>query len=71
MCRVCRVIYHSVDNYLHVRFSLQWTGDHGGIVTCCDFSRDGKLVVSGSDLDHTIKIWDANTGEELQVISGE
>lgn len=50
--------------------ALQWTGQHAGIVTCCRFSHDGKLVISGSDLDNTLKIWDANSGELLQNLQG-
>jgi len=33
------------------------------------FSPDGQRVVSGSD-DDTLKIWDANTGKELQTLKG-
>ncbi|CAG2206880.1 WD repeat-containing protein 88-like [Mytilus edulis] len=40
-----------------------WSGKHAGIVTSCNFSHDGKYVVSGSDLDNTVKIWDSNTGD--------
>ncbi|XP_033754028.1 WD repeat-containing protein 88-like [Pecten maximus] len=43
--------------------NMLWTGKHAGIVTSCKFSHDGKMVVSGSDLDNTLKIWDANSGE--------
>lgn len=46
--------------------NILWMGRHAGIVTCCRFSHDGKLVISGSDLDNTLKIWDANSGELLQ-----
>ena len=34
-----------------------------GIATSCNFSHDGRLVVSGSDLDHSVKVWDANSGQ--------
>ena len=50
-----------------VMFS-QWTGQHGGMVTCCQFSLDGQLLVSGSDLDNTVKVWDVHTGELIQEI---
>jgi len=36
----------------------------------CNFSHDGKLVVSGSDLDRTIKIWDATAGTLIKEIAG-
>ncbi|CAG8305048.1 unnamed protein product [Penicillium salamii] len=33
------------------------------------FSLDGQTVASGSD-DNTIKLWDAQTGKELQTLEG-
>ena len=33
------------------------------------FSPDGKLIVSGSG-DKTLKIWDAETGQELETLKG-
>lgn len=42
-----------------------WSGLHAGIVTSCRFSHDGKYVVSCSDLDNTVKVWDANTGDVI------
>ena len=33
------------------------------------FSPDGQRIVSGSS-DNTLKIWDANTGKELQTLKG-
>src|SRR5688572_23346309 len=40
------------------------TGTHPNSVYGVAFSSDGKLVASAS-LDHSIKLWDAATGEEL------
>ncbi|XP_066290406.1 WD repeat-containing protein 88-like isoform X3 [Branchiostoma lanceolatum] len=40
---------------------MLWQGRHDGIVTCCRFSHNGKMVVSGSDLDHSVSVW--HTGE--------
>jgi WD40 repeat protein len=37
---------------------------HSGSVTSVGFSPDGKRIVSGSE-DKTIRIWDAETGEEV------
>ncbi len=42
---------------------------HTGYVKACAFSPDGKRIVSAS-WDHTIKLWDAETGEELNTLKG-
>ena len=42
---------------------------HDAPVYSVAFSPDGKLIVSGS-LDRTLKIWDANSGQELQKLTG-
>ncbi len=31
---------------------------------------DGKFVVTGSDLEHDVKIWDAHTGECVKMLAG-
>ncbi|KAH6889960.1 hypothetical protein B0T10DRAFT_365361, partial [Thelonectria olida] len=41
---------------------LQTLEGHGGGVNSVVFSRDGKLIASGSS-DHTIKVWDVATGD--------
>ena len=38
---------------------------HTNSITSCAYSKDGKFIVTGSE-DKTAKIWDANTGKELQ-----
>jgi WD40 repeat protein len=38
-------------------------------VTSVAFSRDGKLIASGSD-DETVKVWDAKTFDELFTLPG-
>jgi len=43
---------------------------HAGSVTSVGFSADGSKVVSGSD-DGTVKIWNADSGEVIQTLSGE
>jgi len=50
---------------------VQWSGDHGGIVTCGSWSHDDKFIVTGSDLDLAIRIWDSQTGVLVQTIKGE
>ena len=42
---------------------------HTGYVWCVAFSSDGKRIVSGSD-DKTIRLWDAETGEQRQHLEG-
>ena len=37
---------------------------HTDTVNFVDFSRDGNLIVSGSQ-DHLVKIWDSKTGVEV------
>ncbi|KIM25844.1 hypothetical protein M408DRAFT_73786, partial [Serendipita vermifera MAFF 305830] len=57
-------------------FSIHWGGltswpatqnlftGHEGAITCVSFSRDGRRIVSCSE-DHTIRVWDAETGETI------
>lgn len=46
------------------RFTIK---GHGDYVSCVSFSPDGTRLASGSR-DHTIKIWNADTSEELRTI---
>ena len=43
---------------------------HAGVVLSVAFSADGSKVVSGS-WDETVKIWNADSGEVIQTLSGE
>ena len=43
---------------------------HAGWVRSVGFSADGSKVVSGS-YDKTVKIWNADSGEVIQTLSGE
>jgi WD40 repeat protein len=42
---------------------------HTDTMTCCAFSPDGKVILSGSQ-DNTVRVWDSRTGECLMVLSG-
>jgi WD40 repeat protein len=42
---------------------------HEGPVLACEFSPDGTKIVSASQ-DHSIKLWDAQTGQELRTVVG-
>ena len=43
---------------------------HAYAVMSVGFSADGSKVVSGS-FDKTVKIWNADSGEVIQTLSGE
>ena len=66
---VVRYIW-SLIPYMVVYWFLQWTGEHRGMITDCNFSHDGKLVVSTSDIDHTAKLWDTLNGKMVKEIPG-
>ena len=40
---------------------------HSNWVTSVAYSPDGRHIVSGSN-DRTVKIWDAQSGEEVRVV---
>ena len=42
---------------------------HTGKVTSAPFSPDGLCIASGSE-DHTVKVWDTATGQELLGLKG-
>ncbi|KIJ91548.1 hypothetical protein K443DRAFT_47094, partial [Laccaria amethystina LaAM-08-1] len=42
---------------------------HTDLVTSVAFSPDGKQIVSGSN-DKSVRVWDASTGDELNVLKG-
>ena len=42
---------------------------HSGWVNSVSFSPDGKRIVSGS-VDKTLKVWDAETGQEVLTLNG-
>jgi WD40 repeat protein/serine/threonine protein kinase len=59
-------------NYLYTLFNhlrQQTLRGHTGSVYSVAFSPDGKRLVSGSE-DHTVKVWDAVTGQETLTLRG-
>ena len=53
-----------------VLFDMYLLSGHASAVTSVGFSADGSKVVSGS-FDETVKIWNADSGEVIQTLSGE
>ena len=49
---------------------MYFLSGHAKEVRSVGFSADGSKVVSGSD-DNTVKIWNADSGEVIQTLSGE
>ncbi|MBN2594233.1 MAG: protein kinase [Sedimentisphaerales bacterium] len=54
-------------NYISDQSSMTLRG-HSGWVGCAAISPDGKLIASGGQTDHTIKIWNIMTGKEFIAI---
>ncbi len=60
----------STPQDLPTGFALRHTlRGHSDEVTCISFSRDGKLLASGS-YDRTARLWDLQTGKELGRLAG-
>ena len=55
---------------LIVLMTSQWTGGHNGLVTYCSFSSDGQRLVTCTDRDNVVVIWDARTGHVKNVMKG-
>ena len=53
-----------------VLFDMYLLSGHSEAVNSVGFSADGRKVVSGSE-DKTVKIWNADSGEVIQTLSGE
>ncbi|MGD1903539.1 MAG: AAA-like domain-containing protein [Geitlerinemataceae cyanobacterium] len=51
------------------RLKRQTLNGHSSSVLSANFSPDGTQIVSASD-DQTVKVWDAETGEELHTLNG-
>ena len=41
------------------------------MVTGCDFTSDGKLAVSGTDIDKSVIVWDTSIGQPVLKLPGE
>ena len=48
----------------------RWMSGHDGPVNSVAFSVDGHKILSSS-FDKTVKIWNADSGEVIQTLSGE
>ena len=58
-----------IDRTLRHELARVTLSGHEGIITCAAYSRDGKLVVTGS-LDGTARLWDTTTWKLKHVIKG-
>jgi len=67
-----RIISSSFDRTVCVSDTetgaLLWQQPHDGIVTCTDVSNDSNLVVSCTDFDHGLHVWNLETGEMVNSI---
>ncbi|XP_067105664.1 WD repeat-containing protein 88-like [Osmerus mordax] len=69
-----RLITASLDKTL-VAWDLEtgkiiWTAPHGGFVTSCSTTGDGKLVASASDQENAIYLTNTDTGERVLYLKG-
>ncbi|XP_064314251.1 WD repeat-containing protein 88 [Phalacrocorax carbo] len=69
-----RVVTSSYDNTVKAwdmeTGKMLWTVEHEGIVTSCNISCDGRYVVSGSDKENTICVFDAVSATVVAHIQG-
>ena len=45
------------------------TGHHG--ITSVDLSSDGKQIISGGNINNSLKLWDAATGKQILSLAGD
>ncbi|XP_074439064.1 WD repeat-containing protein 88 [Larus michahellis] len=69
-----RVVTSSYDNTVKAwdmeTGKMLWTVEHEGIVTSCNISCDGRYVISGSDKENTIYVFDAESATVVSRIQG-
>ncbi|XP_063045661.1 WD repeat-containing protein 88-like [Engraulis encrasicolus] len=47
-----------------------WSSLHGGLLTSCSVSGDGKLVASASDMENALYLTDTHTGKQISYTRG-
>ena len=67
----CRdsVVLFDINSGIKLQVLEEKDNFHNAEITCIAFSSDSKLVASGS-YDHTIRLWNVDTGKQIKIIEG-